>query len=133
MTEEEWESETSSGRLIEQVRRSINLSPKARGRKCRLAALAMLREFLAGATVPGLAAVMDAVERRCDDRGSLTEVNRAVTAAMRNFAPRSDVHPNWHSVIGYLVSLDAAVCLRGIASTTMLAREHAVAQHTTTP
>jgi hypothetical protein len=133
MTEEEWESETSSGWLIEKVRRSINLPPKVRGRKCRLAALAMLREFLAGATVPGLAAVMDAVERRCDDRGSLSEVDRAVTEAIRNFAPRSNVHPNWYSVIASLNSLDATVCLRGIASSTALAWEHMRAQHPPNP
>ena len=132
MTEAEWDSETSSGRMIEQIRRSIRLSPRVRARKCRLAALAMLREFLAGETVPGLAGVMDAVERWCDEQGSLAEVNRAAAAATANFPVRSDDDTNWRPVVGYLESYDDAVCLRGIASSTQLAQEHRMAISTRT-
>jgi len=94
----------------------------------------MLREFLAGEEVSGLAAVMDAVEKWCDDQGSLAEVNRATAAAAVHFSVRSDMEePNWFPILGSLESLDATVSLRGIASSTMLAWEHMTAQQTMNP
>jgi hypothetical protein len=134
VTEAEWESETSSGRLIEQIRRSIKLTPKARGRKCRLAAIVMLRTFLADKEVPALAPILDTVERWCDDQASLADVNRTTAAAAAHFSVRSDPEePSWFSILGSLESLDASVSLRGIASSTMLAWEHMTAQQTTNP
>jgi hypothetical protein len=133
VTEAEWESETSSGRLIEQIRRSIKLTPKARGRKCRLAAIAMLHAFLADQEMPGLTPVMEAVERWCDDQGSHGEVSLAIVTAMAHLPNGFDIFPNWHTAVGYLDSLDAGVCLRGIASSTQVARGQTVAQQVLAP
>jgi hypothetical protein len=128
MTADEWEREPSSGQLIEHIKRSSRLSPKARARKCRLAALTMLREFMAGESIPELTALLEAVDEWCEGRGSMAEVDRAiaaVTLAMTN--PRPDLHlpavfPNWHLMHNHLANVDSIVSLRGVASATQSAR-----------
>ena len=128
MTADEWEREPSSGRLIEQIKRSSRLSPKARARKCRLAALTMLREFMAGESIPELTALLEAVDEWCEGRGSMADVGRAVAAvslAMTNPPPDRPVpefFPSWHMMHNHLANVDSMVSLRAVASGTQLSR-----------
>jgi hypothetical protein len=127
MTADEWEREPSSGQLIEQIKRSARLSPKARGRKCRLAALTILREFMAGESIPELTALVEAVDEWCEGRGSMADVDRAVAAvtlAMTNPPPElpvPEVFTNWHLMHNHLANVEAVASLRAVASATQAA------------
>lgn len=118
MTEEEWQTGDSSGLMIEHVKRVARLLPKVRGRKYRLVAVAMVRELLGGETMPdlGLVPVLDAVERWCDDRCTLADVEKVIGATV--LPARASARPNLWQLGGALGETDSYSCLRGVARLT---------------
>jgi hypothetical protein len=120
MTEEEWLSDETSGRLLEHTRRIQGLTPRARGRKYRLAAVEIVRAILGIGSDARVAAVVEAVERLCEEQCTLREVAAAVQAT--GFQVRSDTWPNWGALVHYLGADEAFSGVRGIAGATQLER-----------
>ncbi len=118
MTEAEWLEGESAGQMIEHVKRTAGLSPSARGRKYRFAAIAMLQGLPAGEVPAALAPILEAAEQLCDGRCSLADLDRTVGAA--GLYTRSDVHPNWGLVAACLGGADGLTCLRGVAGATQV-------------
>jgi hypothetical protein len=118
MTEAEWLEGDSSGLMIEHAKRVVGLSPKVRGRKYRLAAIAMVRRFLDREPMPDLIPVLEAAERLCDDRCSLADVGAAIGAG--DFLARSNIYPNWGMIARHLGETESFGSLRGLAGATQL-------------
>jgi hypothetical protein len=120
MTEAEWQTCVSSGQLIERVKNIATLTPKAKGRKCRLAAIAMVREFLGDEVFPDLTAVIEAAELFCDGQCSLTAVDDAVQKG--NLPGRVIETIHWGMVASHLSNSDGFQGLHGIATQTRSGR-----------
>jgi hypothetical protein len=116
MTEADWLSDETSGRLLEYTRRVVGLSPQARSRKYRLAAVEILHSILGSEIAPRVVAVMEVVERLCEGQATPREVDAAVRAAV--FPVHSDAWPNWGYIANSLGNYDALSGVRGIAGAT---------------
>ncbi len=120
MTEEEWLSAASSGRLLEQIKRLPKMPPQVRGRKYRLAAIAMAREYLRDSD-PSLVPVIEAVERLCESECSLADVSRVIQDA--GFPVLSGHWAHWGPLAGHLGDPDSFSSVRGVAGATQLGWE----------
>ena len=118
MTEADWLEGDSSGLMIEHAKRVTGLSPKVRGRKYRLAAVAMVRRFLDREPLPDLIPVLEAAEKLCDDRCSLADVDAASRAG--GFLALPNIYPNWSMIARHLGETESFGSLRGIAGATQL-------------
>jgi hypothetical protein len=111
MTEEEWLSDETSGRLLEHTKRIAGLTPKARGRKYRLAGVEIVRELLRRGGDDRIVPVVEAAEKLYEEQAAL----RDVVAAARG----AGVWPSpWGSLADHLAADDAFSGLRGVAGAT---------------
>ena len=118
MTETEWLEGDSSGLMIEHAKRVAGLPPKVRGRKYRLAALAIVRRFLDEEAMPGLVPVLDMTDELCDGRCSMADVDAVIRATGLLVCPVA--RPDWGMMVRALGETDSFASLRGIANTTQM-------------
>jgi hypothetical protein len=121
---QKWESATSAGALINRFKGIVGLPRRVLDRKCRLAAVAMLREFLGDEERPRLLPTLAALEQLCDDQCSLDGVRVAASSTEIPAYSNTPFHPfHWHLVLRGLAETDAITCLRGIVCWTLPERD----------
>jgi hypothetical protein len=113
MTEAEWLSNEGSGWLLEYTKRNSWLTPLARNRKYRLAAIEIVRQALGTRVTSSIARVIETAESMCENQTSLRDVASAIHEADSEI--RADLWSDLGELLGELGSPDAFSALNAVA------------------